>query len=78
MQKVCITYGCNGLGARNRAMPFSIVANANIRNPFVDVFSVNKPAEDCVSSGIVDDCSECCHSCPIMLPTEPPRYVCMA
>ncbi|KAK8613833.1 hypothetical protein V6N13_101589 [Hibiscus sabdariffa] len=64
--------------ARKEAMPFSIVGNADIRNPFVNIFSVGKPAENCVSSGIVDACSECCEpdKCIIMLPTWPPRYVC--
>ncbi|KAK8617866.1 hypothetical protein V6N13_080771 [Hibiscus sabdariffa] len=62
--------------ARNRAMPFSIVANADIRNPFV---WVNKPAENCEPSGTVDDCSECCdpNRC-LALPIYPRRYVCIA
>ncbi|KAK8617867.1 hypothetical protein V6N13_080772 [Hibiscus sabdariffa] len=46
--------------ARNGAMPFSIITEANIRNPFVGIFSVEKSAENCVLSGTVDGCSECC------------------
>ncbi|KAK8613827.1 hypothetical protein V6N13_101583 [Hibiscus sabdariffa] len=42
--------------ARNEAILFFIVANADIRNPFVNIFSVGKLAENCVSSGIVDVC----------------------
>ncbi|KAK8617863.1 hypothetical protein V6N13_080768 [Hibiscus sabdariffa] len=46
--------------ARNEAMPFSIVVSVDIRNPFVNIFSVDKSAESCVPSRAVNACSECC------------------
>ncbi|KAK8613826.1 hypothetical protein V6N13_101582 [Hibiscus sabdariffa] len=65
--------------ARNGAMPFSIVASANFRNPFVNVFSVEKSAESCVPSGKVDGCGECCNpSKCVTLLIYPPQYVCLA
>ncbi|KAK8613832.1 hypothetical protein V6N13_101588 [Hibiscus sabdariffa] len=64
--------------ARNEAMPFSIVDNADIRNAFANVLSINKPTENCVSSENVDACSECCDpvNC-INLHVYPPRYLCL-
>ncbi|KAK8592056.1 hypothetical protein V6N13_062644 [Hibiscus sabdariffa] len=64
--------------ARNGVMPFSIIGDANIRNPFAGVFYVDKPAENCYASGIVcvsnsDCCSRRCSPfvlAPLMLACE--------
>ncbi|KAL4313509.1 hypothetical protein GQ457_01G044790 [Hibiscus cannabinus] len=41
--------------ARNEVMPFSIIviaiANANIRNTFANIFSIDKPTENCFPAG---------------------------
>ncbi|KAK8613831.1 hypothetical protein V6N13_101587 [Hibiscus sabdariffa] len=39
--------------ARNGAMPFSIVANVDIRNAFADVFPAEKSTENCEPSSTI-------------------------
>ncbi|KAK8654966.1 hypothetical protein V6N13_107561 [Hibiscus sabdariffa] len=33
--------------ARNKALPLSIIADANIRNPLANIFWVDMPTEEC-------------------------------
>ncbi|KAK8697310.1 hypothetical protein V6N13_113462 [Hibiscus sabdariffa] len=48
--------------ARNELMPWTIVTDGNIRNPFANIFWVdNIPAENCYKKGSYTiNCSDCC------------------
>ncbi|KAK8592057.1 hypothetical protein V6N13_062645 [Hibiscus sabdariffa] len=59
--------------ARNEARPFSIIANANIRNPLAGTFFVDKPAGDCLNVGrLCYDHAQCCSRMCLIYSTRPP------
>ncbi|KAL4369748.1 hypothetical protein GQ457_05G032860 [Hibiscus cannabinus] len=46
--------------ARNEVMPFSILTNANFRNPLANIFSTDNPAQNCRTFGGCEKNSDCC------------------
>ncbi|KAK8612237.1 hypothetical protein V6N13_092356 [Hibiscus sabdariffa] len=59
--------------ARHGVLPFSIITNTNIRNPFADIFVVGKPAEKCVPyREICDGSVPCCIGACLTVPIDPP------
>ncbi|KAK8629731.1 hypothetical protein V6N13_078560 [Hibiscus sabdariffa] len=58
---------------RNEVRPFSIITNADIRNPLVGTFFVDKPAEECLNVGrLCYDHAQCCSRMCLIYSTRPP------